>query len=336
MKKSVTMQDVADYCGCSRATISRVLNNDKSVTPETYKLVHDAIEKLDYHPNSMARALSGGKSKIVAVVVPDGWKNQPYYINLLDAIEDVADSKGFHIILKRRKYIESVGELVSQKIVDGVIIRNMENYENADKLFMKMKRVGIPFVLIGQPVKDYSFIKVDNVGGGRVLADYFVKQGFKRILIISGPPNHIDTIDRTAGFKMGLIENGFDINNLVVREGDFSKDSGYRIAEKYLISDNVDAVFAHNDRTALGVILFCRDKGIKIPDDICIAGYDNNFFAEFLNPSLTTLKSPMSDIGTLAMETLTQMIENNDRPAARIILPPELIVRESCINKHKK
>ncbi len=333
MKKSVTMKDVADYCGCSRATISRVLNNDKSVTPETYKLVHDAIEKLDYHPNSMARALSGGKSKIVAVVVPDGWKDQPYYINLLDAIEDVADSKGFHIILKRRKYIDSVTELVTQKIVDGVIIRNMENYEKETKLFLKMNRIGIPFVLIGQPVKDYSFIKVDNVGGGRSLAEYFVDQGFRRILIISGPPNHIDTIDRTSGFKMGLLEKGFDINNLIIREGDFSKDSGYKIAEKYLLSDNVDAVFAHNDRSALGVILYCRKTGIKIPEDICIAGYDNNFFAEFLNPSLTTLEVPMREIGTLAMETLSRMIENNDRPNARIILPPELIIRESCKKK---
>ena len=334
MKKSVTMADVAEYCGCSRATISRVLNNDKSVTPETYKTVHEAIKKLDYHPNSMARALSGGKSNTVAVVVPDGWKYQPYYINLLDAIEDVADSKGYHLILKRRKYIDSVYDLVSQKIVDGVIIRNMEDFDKEQKLFSKMNRVGIPFVLIGQPVDNYPFVKVDNVGGGRALAEYFISQKFKKILIISGPSGHIDSIDRTAGFKMGLIDHGFDIRNIIIREGDFSKDSGYRIAENYLLTDNVDAVFAHNDRTALGVILYCREAGIKIPDDLCIAGYDNNFFAEFLNPALTTLKVPMREIGTLAMESLSLMIENKDRPNARIILPPELIIRESCINKH--
>ena len=91
MKKHVTMLDVANYCSCSRATISRVLNNDKSVRPETYKIVYEAMEKLDYHPNYMARALSGGKPNTVAVVVPDEWKNQPYYINLIDAIEDAAD-----------------------------------------------------------------------------------------------------------------------------------------------------------------------------------------------------------------------------------------------------
>lgn len=334
MNKPVTMSDVAEYCGCSRATISRVLNNDKSVRPETYKLVHEAIEKLDYHPNSMARALSGGKTNTVAVVVPDGWKYQPYYINLLDAIEDVADSKGYHLILKRRKYIDSVLDLVSQKMIDGVIIRNMEDFDKEKNLFSKMDRVGIPFVLIGQPYKQYPFIKVDNVGGGRVLASYFISQKFKRILIITGPSKHIDTKDRTAGFKMGLSEYGFNIDNLIIREGDFSKDSGYKIAESYLKSDRVDAVFAHNDRTALGVILYCRKTGIKIPDDLCIAGYDNNFFAEFLDPSLTTLKVPMREIGTLAMESLSQMIDNKNRPNAKIILPPELIIRESCINKH--
>ena len=333
MKKDVTMIDVAKYCGCSRATISRVLNNDKSVRPETYKMVYEAMEKLDYHPNFMARALSGGKTNTVAVVVPDEWKNQPYYINLIDAIEDVADSKGYHLILKRRKYIDSVYDLVSQKMVSGVIIRNMEDFEKEKNLFAKMERVGIPFVLIGQPYKNYSFIKVDNVGGGRNLAAYFSDQGFKKIMIITGPKNHIDTIDRTAGFRMGLNEKGFNLDNVIIREGNFSKESGYNIAKEYLVSDKVDAVFALNDRMALGVILYCREAGINIPEKLCIAGYDNNFFAEFLNPSLTTLKVPMCEIGTLAMESLSQMIENSKRPIVKIILPPELIIRESCIRK---
>ena len=118
-----------------------------------------SIEILGYHPNTIARALSGGKTFEVAVVVPDNWKAQPYYIKLIDAIEDVADSKGYHIILKRRKYLESVLSLVNQKRIDGLIIRNMQVTDQEKTLFSKMERMGVPFILTGQPADDYPLCK---------------------------------------------------------------------------------------------------------------------------------------------------------------------------------
>ncbi|MCP5514880.1 MAG: LacI family DNA-binding transcriptional regulator [Spirochaetales bacterium] len=328
--EKLTIDDVAKYCGCSRATVSRVMNHDKRVRPETAEAVEAAMEKLGYHPNSMARALSAGKTNTVAVVVPEKWQEQPYYIKLIDAIEDVADSRGYNIILKRRKYIDSVSELVNRKQVDGVIFRNMEETGKELALYGKMERMGLPFILIGKPVSTYPFIKVDNVGGARAVASYLAEEGYKKILFIKGPELHVDSIDRLAGLKIGLSEKGFNLDNLFLSDGDYSTESGYHAAKEYFAKNKADAVFAANDRMALGVLLYCRENGIKVPEELGIVGFDDNFFAEYLTPSLTTVKPPMYEIGIVAMESLIRMIENSERPNIRVILPAELIIRESC------
>ncbi len=332
----VTIDDVAKYCGCSRATVSRVLNHDKRVRPETSEAVEKAMEKLSYHPNSMARALSAGKTKTVAVVVPDRWHEQPYYLKLIDAIEDVADSHGYNIIIKRRKYLDSVFDLVNQKQVDGVIVRNIEETEKELVLCGKMDRMGMPFVLIGRPVASYPFIRVDNVGGARAVAAYLAGQDYRKILFIKGPENHIDSMDRLAGLRLGLSENGFNMDNLLLAGGDYSTESGYRAAKGFFSSDKADAVFAANDRMALGVLLYCREQGIKVPDDLGIVGFDDDSFAGYLTPALTTVRPPMYEIGILAMESLLRMIENRERPIIRVILPVELIIRDTCRKIEKK
>ena len=333
--KKITIEDVAAHSGCSKATVSRVINHDKRVRPETAAHVLKAIEEIGYYPNTIARALSGGKTYAVAVVVPDNWHEQPYYIKLIDAIEDVADSKGYHIILMRRKYIDSVVDLVNQKRIDGMIIRNMLETEKENNLFSRMERMGLPFILTGQPIADYPFVKADNIGGGRAVASYFCEMGYKKILFISGPEGHIDSVDRIAGLRVGLSEKGFDLNNLIIRTGDYTRESGYNAAKRFFSSQSADAVFAANDRMALGVLLYFRENGIKVPDDISLAGYDDNFFSEFLSPPLTSVKLPMYEIGTIAMESLIRMIENKDRPAIKMILPSMLIKRSSCRDKNR-
>ena len=331
--KKVTIEDVAEHSGCSKATVSRVINHDKRVRPETAEHIMKSIEILGYHPNTIARALSGGKTFEVAVVVPDNWKAQPYYIKLIDAIEDVADSKGYHIILKRRKYLDSVIDLVNQKRIDGLIIRNMQIADQEKSLFAKMERMGMPFILTGQPEGDYPFVKPDNIGGGRDVASFFSKMGYEKILYISGPAEHIDSVDRLAGLRVGLAEKNLDLNNLTVIAGDYSKESGYNAAKRFFSSKKADAVFAANDRMALGALLYFRESGIKVPEDVSLAGFDDNFFSKYLSPPLTSVKLPMYEIGTIAMESLISMIENSDRPKIKMLLPSKLVIRESCMAK---
>lgn len=329
----ITIDDVAKYCSCSIATVSRVLNRDKRVRPETAKIVEKAMEVLGYQPNSMARALSAGKTGNIAVVMPENWQAQPYYINLLDAILDIAEAKEYNIILKKYKYADSVIELVSRKQIDGIIIRNMEENDKYYSFYKKMERMDFPFILIGQPVLSYPFLKIDNIGGGRIVASYIADMGYKTVLYISGPENHIDSIDRLAGLKIGLFERKYNHDALKTVVGDYSTDSGYNAAKKFFASDRADVIFAANDRMALGVFFYCRENNIQIPQDLGIIGFDNNFFSEFLSPPLTTVKPPMYEIGILAMESLANMITNKNRPNPAAILPVELIIRQSCIKQ---
>ncbi len=209
----------------------------------------------------------------------------------------------------------------------------MQVADQEKTLFSKMERMGVPFILTGQPEDDYPFVKADNIGGGREVASYFCEMAYKKILYISGPQDHVDSVDRLAGLRVGLAEKNFDLANLSVTPGDYSKESGYNAAKRYFSSKTADAVFAANDRMALGALLYFRENRIRVPEDISLAGFDDNFFSEFLSPSLTSVKLPMSEIGTIAMESLIRMIENSERPNIKMLLPSKLVKRDSCISR---
>ncbi len=324
-----TIEDVARSTGFSRATVSRVINNDGNVKPATATSVRSAIGKLGYIPNAAASALSGGKMRAVAVLLPD--ISSPYYSDLLEGADRVAQDKGYHVILKTRQSARSVASLVESAMADGYIIRHSRDPEHDRALLGRLRRNGVPFIFIGTPEeKDARAIMVDNVGGAREMAHHFVDHSFKRILFIAGAPNNLDSNDRAYGFKLGLSEKGYDLASLSSAQGDFSRDCAYRIAEERLAHANVDAVFAANDHMALGVLHYLNERGIRVPQDIALAGFDDTFFAEYLGPPLTTVRQPMHEIGAVAMENMVMAIEGATISASRIILPTRLVIRQSC------
>ena len=185
-RKTVTVEDVARKCGLSRATVSRVLNGAARVRPATVERVQRAIAKLGYHPNAHARALSGGASGTLAVLLRGGaWR--PYYSTLLEGIEEVASREGLHVLLRTRDYLAAAPRLVEEGRVDGFIIRNMDEPEAHLRLVARLNGRDVPFVLIGNPLGDWQSITIDNVGGARAMARHFAEHGFRRILFIAGP-----------------------------------------------------------------------------------------------------------------------------------------------------
>lgn len=326
----VTIDDIAKRTGYSRATVSRVLNRDENVRPGTAQRVAAAITELGYVPNPAASALSGGKTRAVAVLLPD--IASPYYSDLLEGVDRVAQDRGYQIWLKTKRKPRSILALVDSGIVDGVIIRHSRDPEDDLQVLAELKRHTIPFIFIGKPVEgaDAHSIMVDNVGGAREMAHHFVDHGFRRVLFISGTKENLDSRDREYGFRMGLSERGFDLGGLRTAEGDFSRDCGYRLAEESFARDPVDAVFAANDRMALGVLFYCHEHGIRVPGDVAVAGFDDVFFSEFLWPPLTTVMQPMHEIGAVAMEHMIMAIEGSKVSTSRIILPARLVVRKSC------
>jgi LacI family transcriptional regulator len=215
-------------------------------------------------------------------------------------------------------------------MADGYIIRHSRDPEHDRALLSRLRRNGVPFIFIGTPEeKDARAIMVDNIGGAREMAHHFVDHSFRKILFITGAPDNLDSNDRVHGFRMGLSEKGFDLASLCTAQGDFSRDCGYRIAEE-MLARGVDAVFAANDRMALGVLHYLNERGIRVPRDVALAGFDDTFFSEYLWPPLTTVRQPMHEIGAVAMENMVMAIEGATISAARIILPTRLVIRESC------
>ncbi len=326
----VSIEDVAQASGVSRATVSRVLNGDARVRPATVRAVREAAQRLGYVAHSAASALSGGRSRTVAVLLPDILR--PYYATLLQGANRVAQEKGYHLIFKAKDNSRSILDLIEAGLGDGFIIRHARDPEDDRPILNRLRRRQIPFIYVGRPAGDEAAaaIQVDNVGGARQMAHHFVEHGFRRVLFIGGPEEAIDSRDRAYGFRVGLSERGFDLAGLTELQGDYSRECGYRIAGRHLAGSRAEAVFAANDRMALGVLLYCHEHGIRVPEDLAIAGFDDAFFAEFLWPPLTTVRQPMHEIGVVAMENIVMAIEGTRLSSSQLILPTRLVPRRSC------
>ena len=194
----VTVEDVAAYCGFSRATVSRVLNREQSVRPATVKKVKEAIRELGYVPDASARALSGGRRNMIAVLLPD--VTMPYYASLLESADKAAEERSYHLLIQTREYKRAVLQLIEEQRADGYIIRNSGTPEVDRAIVNKLSGCGLPFIFIGKAMGDGVLsIGVDNVGGARDLAHHFADHGFRDILFITGPPKKIDSNDRIYG-----------------------------------------------------------------------------------------------------------------------------------------
>ena len=324
-----TIDDVARLCDLSRATVSRVLNREATVKPATRARVETAVETLGYSPSYLARGLSGGKKNVVAILVPD--VTMPYYSNLIQSADEVAQERDYHLLIKTHDFKRAVLTLLREDRVDGFIIRNSGDPEVDESVVRKLKKQGVPFVLISKPGHDgIPSISVDNVGGARAMAHHFVEHGFKRILYVSGPDKKIDSRDRIYGFQLGLAEKRYDPNAMTTLVGNFTREGGYCAARDFFSRDSADAVFAANDQMALGVLHYLYEKKINVPRDVAVAGFDDSFFSEFICPPLTTVRQPISEIGALAMENIILQLENSSSRYTGILLPTRLVIRESC------
>ncbi len=327
--KGPTLEDVASECGVSRATVSRVINRSNSVSSATIDRVQKALVKLGYTPNSSARILSGGLSRTLVLMLPATWRS--YYGSLLHGIEEAATKHDYHVLIKANGRLKSVLNLVRSRQIDGMIVRNTSPSSKDIAFYKQLNQMRLPCVHIGNVTKTRfdASVMIDNVGGSRRMAHHLADRGYRRILFITGPKNNTDSEDRISGFKLGWDERGCNRESLVFREGDYSQDSGYHLAHDYTRTHVVDAVYAANDRMALGVMLSLRRTGLRIPEDVAVAGFDNDFCSQYLTPALTTVNQPMYDMGFMAAQNLILLIEEVKLTDHRVLLPAELIVRDS-------
>lgn len=334
----LTIIEIAKQSGVSRSTVSRVINDDPNVNAVTRQRVRSVMQKLNFYPNAAARGLAAGKTRILGLVIPMGVAalfSDPYFPQVIQGISTACNQHDYSTMLwlaepeyERR----TIQQIVTAGMIDGVIVASALT---DDAVIEAVRSRHIPFVLIGRhPIhSDITYVDVDNRMSARDAVLHMLRLGYKRVATIAGPLNMIGGMDRLSGYKDALKARGMIADPHLIVEGDFTEESGYRAMQQLLgvpQADLPDAVFVASDTMALGAMRALREAGKKIPDDIALVGYDDMPFAARTEPALTTVRQPIHRAGFVAAETLMELIQEHDAAPRRVILPTELVIRESC------
>jgi LacI family repressor for deo operon, udp, cdd, tsx, nupC, and nupG len=322
------IKEVALAAKVSVATVSRTLALPDVVADETRRRVHNAIRRLGYTPNVQARSLRTARTNVIVALVPD--ISNPFFAEVIRGIEQVAHHNRYSVLLGDTQYNrdreQAYADLLGARQADGLITLLPH--------IPKLAATGrLPIVNACEYVDDPSVtsVYVDNVAGAREAVGYLLTLGHRAIAFVAGPMNSPINVDRDQGYEEALTRAGLKRNSKLTVEGDFSVESGIRAAESlFARGEPFTALFCANDEMALGAITAVKSRGLRVPEDISIVGFDDIRFARYCDPPLTTIAQPMGDIGREAMNMLIEILTGTDVPARKRILPTQLVVRGSA------
>lgn len=335
MTDRLTLEKIGEMAGVSRATVSRVVNEHPGVRPHVRQRVIDVIQETGYQPNLAARSLASNRMGIIGLVIPCGIQSiftDPYYPRLMQGMTQVCNlndySMSLFLLHTEDEEEKLYPRVLSRGFLDGVILASSD--EN-DPLIARLEGNGMPFVMIGRPDRssNASYVDVNNEAGAYSAVAHLIRRGKKRIATIIGRQDMSSGIDRLAGYKNALIDRGLSIDENLIVNGDYSEIEAYN-AMLQLLPRKPDAVFVASDGMALGALRAMRTANISIPDEIAIVGFDDLPPAATSVPPLTTVRQPVRRMGALAAETLLDIIDEGTEPPRRIILPTELVIRQTC------
>jgi LacI family transcriptional regulator len=329
----MTLEDIGRLAGVSRSTVSRVINDHESVSPEVRMRVWDVVRRTGFTPNLAARSLVSRKTGVIGLVIPSRVHNlfeDPYFAKLIQGVSSASNLAGTTLSLFVFQTEEEEEELyprvVSSGFVDGVILTATRM---GDPLLARMHAADLPFVMVGRPDFDgVSYVDVDNVGGARSVAEHLCGLGYRRIGLLGAPDSTTAGIDRLKGFVEGLAGCGMALDPELRADGDFSQRSGYEAMQR-LIPRRPDAVFVASDTMALGALQALREARISVPDETAIVGFDGFQPSELSTPKLTTIRQPVLETGSRAVQILGDLVSGDVPKPVVEIMPVELIVRES-------
>jgi DNA-binding LacI/PurR family transcriptional regulator len=323
------MADVAQIAGVSHQTVSRVLNNHPAVRPETRERVLAAITTLGYRRNSAARALVTKRSATIGVIGFDTTLFGP--ASTLYGIEQAAHLAGYYVsvasnkTISRATVLDGVQRLAAQAVEGFIVIAPQRE---AFAAVAELPR-DVPVVVVeGRTASWAPVVSVDQVQGGRIATEHLLGQGAETVWHISGPPDWLEAEGREVGWRAVL--TGAGIEPPRVLRGDWTAGSGYRAGQQLAMQTGVDAVFVGNDQMALGVLRAFHEGGVRVPDDVLVAGFDDVPEAAFFTPPLTTVRQDFIAVGRICIELLLRRIDGDTSSDVRSIVEPELIVRQSC------
>ena len=326
----VTIAEVARRAGVSIATVSRVANNlPRQVHPETRRRVLRAIRALDFHPNVLARSLHQKRTQTLGLIIPD--ISNPYYAEIAWGIEDVASRRSYTLFIcntdRKLEKMRHHLRILRERQVDGVIIGG--GGVSGQRHFAELMDRGIPTVSIGRYRAKLPAVRVDNVKGAWEAATHLIRLGHRRIAVLAGPATSTTTADRLAGYRNAFAEHGLRLPASWCVYGDLRPESGFSAAAGFMASHpRPTAILAINDQMAIGAMRALLNRGIRIPEEVSIVGFDNIALASFVTPALTTMALPLGRMGAAAAEALLRVL-GGEAKIEEIWFTPELVVRES-------
>ena len=329
---ATTMHDVAREAKVSVATVSRVINGSNGVSDKLTEQVQVAMDKLHYHPSSLARSFKIQQTMLVGVIVP--LIDHPFYSRLAMAIEQKLFQNGYRAIIcnaeedeeRERAYIE----MLLRQRVDGIIINSAVM---ATSFLDELQALQMPYVLIDSDLPQAKCSKVfsDNSQGGFIGMEYLIKQGHRRIGVVGAPARSEVIQRRIRGANDALAAYNIDADPALLTTGDTQLfDMGYQSAQHLMsLPDPPTAIFSLTDVMAVGVIHALSEMGLAVPDDVSVLGYDNIPIASYMIPQLSTVAQPILEMGETAVELLFARLKDPGQPSKEAVLKTRLIARQS-------
>ncbi|MGE7607946.1 LacI family DNA-binding transcriptional regulator [Peribacillus frigoritolerans] len=332
--KRVTTEDVARIAGVSQSTVSRVLNDYPYIKKNTRDKVLAVINELGFTRDEIARSLVEKRTKSIGLII--GSISNPFFAETAEAIIERAQELKYDVIVyntgHKDENLEQAINLLIGKRVEGIILTSVS--KNYTEKIKKLHDNGFPVLLYNSflNIKDVNFIVMDNKKGARLAVQHLIKLGHKKIAKISGPSKYLATYERTVGYKEELMENGYDLDEGLIFNSEFSYDKIYSFTKKLLKKkDRPTAIIAASDQMALAVLDAASSLKLKIPADLSVVGFDNIRLSanEFIG--LTTVSQQMDQMSLTALEKLISLIENKETSSSsiQIFLEPELLVRKT-------
>ena len=335
-----TVIKVAKIAGVSTATVSRALNRPEMVTNVTRQKVLAAVSEAGYTGNYLARNLRTRKSSLIIVLVPT--IANPFFSEVINGMERVAHNFGYSVLLGDTQFSlareHAYANMLTNKRADGLITL-CPRLPNLGEQWSHIDLLEAPIVNACEcsPGTPMRTVQLDNVGAARKAVEHLLSLGHRRIGFVSGPLASPLSASRFEGYEQAMDAFKTEIEENLYAIGDFSVRSGMAAAEQLLsIMNPPTAIFCCNDEMALGVITTLTSKGLTIPDDMSIVGFDDIHLAQYFHPPLTTIAQPMRDLGERAMTILCEILTGNPPELKDVILPYELVVRDSTDTNKRK
>jgi LacI family transcriptional regulator len=326
----VTIKDVAREAKVSVATVSRVINGSGPVSEDTRRLIHEVASRMRYVPHSGARSLITSKTDTLGVLLPDLYGE--FFSEVIRGMDTTAQGAGFHLLISR-SYSDKVGIETAMRAmrgrVDGVVVMSPD----LDAESLSNLPSTIPVVLLCSVSRgnEVDSLTIQNCRGAREMVSDLVVRGHRRVAIIKGSPRNYDAAERLRGYRMALREAGIAPEPTLEREGDFTEAGGYAAALELLeLKNRPTAIFAANDSMAIGALSALRESGVRVPEDMAVAGFDDIPLARFMDPPLSSVHVPIRELGARAVEILLHGVTNkNDHARRRERVSTELVIRRS-------